>query len=132
MSSSDVRAIVIGHGDFAAGIASAVAQITGRDDQLIAMTNRGLSADAIESAIAAAADTDDVRVIFTDLPGGSATIAARRVIRQRPGVTLVAGANLAVLLDYVMSSETDPRAAALHAAERGRTAIAIVGGGDGR
>jgi mannose/fructose-specific phosphotransferase system component IIA len=132
MSSSEPRAIVVGHGDFAAGITSAVAQITGKGDQLIPMSNRGLSADAIESAIAAATDADDVLVIFTDLPAGSATVAARRVIRTRPGLTLVAGTNLAVLLDFLMSPEPDQRAAAIRAAERGRTAIAIVGGGDGR
>ena len=132
MSSNATRAIVIGHGDFAAGISSAVAQITGRDDELMAMSNRGMSADAIEEAVAAAADATGAQVIFTDLPGGSATIAARRVIRRRSALTLVAGTNLAVLLDFLMSTDADPRAAAVHAAERGRTAIAIIGGGDGR
>ena len=120
---------MIGHGDFAAGIASAVAQITGRSDALVAMSNRGLSGEAIESALAAAVEESGARVIFTDLPGGSATIAARRVIRARDGLTLVAGVSLAVLLDFVMSEDLDRRAAAQHAAERGRAAITIVGGG---
>ena len=123
------RAIVIGHGDFASGIASAVAQITGRNDALVPMSNRGLSGEAIEAALAAAVDETDARVIFTDLPGGSATIAARRVIRARDGLTLVAGVSLAVLLDFVMSEDLDRRAAARHAAERGKAAIMIVGGG---
>jgi PTS system N-acetylgalactosamine-specific IIA component len=132
MSSSPPRAIVIGHGDFAVGIASAVSQITGRSDRLIALSNRGLSGEAIEEAIAAATADSGVLVIFTDLPGGSATIAARRVIRRRESLVLVAGVSLAVLLDFVMSEETDARLAATHAAERGRTAIAVIGGGDGR
>lgn len=129
MLNSIPRAIVIGHGDFAAGIASAVVQITGRDDALITMSNRGLSGEAIESALAAAVDESGARVIFTDLPGGSATIAARRVIRARDGLTMVAGVSLAVLLDFVMSEDLDRRAAAQHAAERGRAAITIAGGG---
>jgi PTS system N-acetylgalactosamine-specific IIA component len=128
MLNSIPRAIVIGHGDFATGIASAVAQITGRDDVLIAMSNRGLSGEAIEQALAATVDATGARVIFTDLPGGSATIAARRVIRAREGLTMVAGVSLAVLLDFVMSEDLDRRAAAKHAAERGKTAITIVGG----
>jgi PTS system N-acetylgalactosamine-specific IIA component len=132
MSSNAARAIVIGHGEFAAGLASAVAQITGHGDRLIAMSNRGLSAEAIEEALSAAARDSGARIIFTDLIGGSATIAARRVIRSRAELTLVAGANLAVLLDFVTNDERDPQAAARRAAERGRTAIAIVGGGDAR
>jgi PTS system N-acetylgalactosamine-specific IIA component len=132
MSSSPPRAIVIGHGDFAVGIASAVSQITGRSDRLIALSNRGMSGEAIEEAIATATADSGVQVIFSDLPGGSATIAARRVIRRRDSLVLVAGVSLAVLLDFVMSEETDARTAATHAAERGRTAIAVIGGGDGR
>lgn len=129
MLNSIPRAIVIGHGEFAAGIVSAVAQITGRSDVLIPVSNRGLSGDAIEKALADAVDTHAARVIFTDLPGGSATIAARRVIRAREGLTLVAGVSLAVLLDFVMSEDLDRRAAAKHAAERGKAAITILGGG---
>lgn len=132
MSNNEPRAIVIGHGDFANGIASAVAQITGRGDCLVTMTNRSMSGDAIEAALASTAEETGARVIFTDLPGGSATIAARRVIRARASLTLVAGVSLAVLLDFVMSEDPDPRAAARHAAERGRSAITVIGGGDGR
>ena len=132
MSSSEQRAIVIGHGDFAAGIVSAVAQITGRGTSLLTMSNRGLSGDAIEEALASAVSESGARVIFTDLPGGSATIAARRVIRSRDALTLVAGVSLAVLLDFVMSEDADPRSAAAHAADRGKSAITVIGGGDGR
>ena len=129
MLNSIPRAIVIGHGEFAAGIVSAVAQITGRSDVLIPMSNKGLSGEAIEEALGTAVDANGARVIFTDLPGGSATIAARRVIRVREGLTLVAGVSLAVLLDFVMSEDLDRRAAARHAAERGKAAITIIGGG---
>jgi PTS system N-acetylgalactosamine-specific IIA component len=129
MLNSIPRAIVIGHGEFAAGITSAVVQITGRGDVLIPMSNRGLSGEAIEEALASTVDSTGARVIFTDLPGGSATIAARRVIRAREGLTLVAGISLAVLLDFVMSEDLDRRAAARHAAERGKAAITIIGGG---
>ncbi len=132
MSSSEPRAIVIGHGDFAVGIASAVAQITGRGDCLVTMSNRGLSGEAIEASLAATAVETGARVFFTDLPGGSATIAARRVIRTRASLTLVAGVSLAVLLDFVMNDDADPLSAARHAADRGKSAITVIGGGSGR
>ena len=44
----EVRAIVAGHGDFAAGLISAVEQITGRGGMLIPVTVLGLCLDDIE------------------------------------------------------------------------------------
>jgi PTS system N-acetylgalactosamine-specific IIA component len=67
-------------------------------------------------------------VIFTDLHAGSCTMAARRVLRDVPGAVLVAGANLPMLLDFVLSSDPDPVAAARAAAERGRAAVSVHGG----
>ncbi len=45
------------------------------------------------------------QVIFTDLPAGSWTIAARRVQRERPEVVVVTGANLPALLDFVFQTD---------------------------
>ena len=66
-------------------------------------------------------------VIFTDLQAGSCTMAARRLLREMPGVLLASGANLPMLLDFVMSSADDPHAAARTAVERARAAISIYG-----
>ena len=127
------RAVLAGHGDFAAGMASAVAQISGRGDVFVTVTNRGRSAEDIESMLRAAIDTHGLRVVFTDLPAGSATFAARRLQRERPDLVLVTGANLATLLDFVFAEEggeSDPAAAAAtaaaHAAEKGRAALTVV------
>ena len=40
--SGAVRAVVAGHGTFAAGVISAVHQITGRGNQFVPITNTGL------------------------------------------------------------------------------------------
>ena len=124
------RAVVAGHGELAAGLISAVAQITGRQAALVPLSNRGLGAPSLEERL-----RDEVergaRVIFTDLPGGSWTLAARRVMRERPDVVLVTGVNLAALLDFVMRSDA-PAETAEHAAEKGRSAIAVTGGGAAR
>lgn len=124
---NNVRAIVAGHGEFAAGMVSAVEQITGRGAVLQAMTNRGMSAADVTAALAAALDATGVRVVFTDLPAGSCTMAARRLQRDRPGLALVVGANLATLLDFVFG-EGDDVAAAAHAADRGRESLTVIGG----
>ena len=127
------RAVLAGHGDFAAGLASAVAQISGREDVFALVTNRGRSGDEIERALREALDALDAHVVFTDLPAGSCTFAARRLQRDRPGLVLVTGANLATLLDFVFAvgdegEEASAAAArtAAHAVDKGRASLTVV------
>ena len=81
--SGGVRGVVAGHGTFASGIISAVEQITGRGRHFVAISNTGLCLDDIQSALVRALDETGARVIFTDLPAGSCTMAVRRLIRER-------------------------------------------------
>ena len=120
------RALVAGHADFAAGLVSAVDLITGRGALLVPIQVKGLSGADIEQLLRDTMDSTGVRIIFTDLQAGSCTMAARRVLRQIGEGTLVAGANLPMLLDFVMSSDGDGAAAAA-AAERGRAAVSVHG-----
>ena len=121
------RAVVAAHGDLAAGLVSAVAQITGRGDVLVPFSNRGLGGEEIERGIREAADAHGAQVVFTDLPAGCCALGARRLLRARPDLVLVTGTNLATLLDFVFHDELPPTEAALHAAEKGRTAIQVSG-----
>jgi PTS system N-acetylgalactosamine-specific IIA component len=121
------RALVAGHGDFSAGIVSAVAQITGRDEVFAVLSNRGLGADEIERTMRETLLATGARVIFTDLPAGSCTIAARRIQRDRHDVVVVTGANLATLLDFVFHGEVPPVDAATHAADKGRASLTVLG-----
>jgi PTS system N-acetylgalactosamine-specific IIA component len=81
---SSVRALVAGHGTFAAGMLSAVEQITGRTDLFLGVTNHDLSAADVEALMRERLDSSGATVIFTDLPAGSCTMAARRIQRERP------------------------------------------------
>ncbi|MFP5355555.1 MAG: PTS sugar transporter subunit IIA [Gemmatimonadota bacterium] len=121
------RAVVAGHGEFAAGMVSAVVQITGRDDVFLAISNRGLSAQDVERRMREV--TAGVSVIFTDLPAGSCTMAARRLQREQPQLQVVTGVNLAALLDFVFSEAGDAATAAAAAAEKGRRALTVAAGG---
>src|SRR6185503_6003941 len=87
--SESPRAIVAGHGDFPDGLVSAVDQISGRGGVFIPVSNRGLAARDIESVLTETAASSRVSVIFTDLPGGSATLAVRRMMRANPNLVLV-------------------------------------------
>ena len=130
------RAIVAGHGEFAAGLVSAVQQITGRGGQLIPVAVHQLSVQDIEDLLRRRMMETGVRVIFTDRQAGSCTMASRRILRGMDDAVLVAGANLPTLLDFVFSEARPASEAARHAAERGRAAIVVHGaapaGGEGR
>lgn len=121
------RAVVAGHADFAAGLVSAVELICGRGAALVPVQVAGLCGADIEQLLAHTLAARGVRVIFTDLQAGSCTMAARRVQRTAPDVVLVAGANLPMLLDFVLSAEPDAAAAAASAAEKGRAAVSVFG-----
>jgi len=121
----DVRAVVAGHGDFAAGMISAVDQITGRGAVFVALSNRGLAGEEIDARLRALLAETGARAVFTDLPAGSVTIAARRAARDVAGLVVVTGANLATLLDFAFHGELPAGEAAEHACDKGRRSIAV-------
>ena len=121
------RAIVIGHGEFAGGLVSAVGQICGMADKLVVLSMMGMTPEDIESTIREQLTRTGARVIFTDLPAGSATIAARRIVKDDPTIVLVSGVNLATLLDFVFNNAVSPTEAARTAAERGKASLIVVG-----
>ena len=121
------RAIVVGHGEFAGGLVSAVGQICGLASKLVVLSMMGKTPEDIEGAIREQIEKTGARVIFTDLPAGSATLAARRIVKEDPGVVLVSGVNLATLLDFVFNTSVPPTEAARAAAERGKASLIVVG-----
>lgn len=125
-ASEKPRAIVVGHGEFSAGLVSAVGQICGLADKLVVLSNTGQAPEDIEGTIRHHLARTGARVIFTDLPGGSATIAARRIAKENPEIVLVSGVNLATLLDFVFSTASSPEEAARAAAERGKASLIVI------
>lgn len=123
---SKPRAIVAGHGTFAEGMLSAVEQITGRGDVFLGLSNRGMSARDVEERLRTVLVETGAMVVFTDLPAGSCTMAARRMQREKQGLSLVTGVNLATLLDFVFAAETVSPEAVAHAAEKGRAALVVT------
>ncbi len=105
---------------------SAVTLITGRGEVLLACSNVGMGREEIEASLRLNIEQNDIQVIFTDLPGGSATIAARKLMREFPLLSVVTGANLATLIDFVFRESDSPLTAAQHAAAKGRDAISVI------
>ena len=125
---SSVRALVAGHGTFAEGMLSAVEQITGRSDLFIGVTNRDLSAQGVEELMRERIASSGAMVIFTDLPAGSCTMAARRIQREQSAIAVVTGVNLATLLDYAFHADNGDVSAVEHAADKGRASLVVTGG----
>src|SRR5919112_1187565 len=128
MSDVVTRALVAGHGDFAAGLISAVEAITGQGDMLEPIQVKGLCSEDIQQLLRARLLATGALVIFTDLQAGSCTMAARKLLRETADVVLVSGTNLPMLLDFTLSRASDPVEAARAAVERGKSSMTVVGG----
>lgn len=128
---TELRAIIAAHGELAAGLVSAVDRITGRGSALGILSNVGLGAEQMEAMMRERIERDGVRAIFTDLPSGSWTMAARRAMRGNDQVVLVTGVNLAALLEFVMRDDLDAASGARSCVDRARAAIGVVTGGGG-
>ena len=115
--SSAPRAIVAGHGGFAAGLLSAVEQITGLSDRLVPLSNNGLSPAGVDAALRELIEASGTRIVFTDLPAGSCTLAARRIARDLPDLVVITGVSLPTLLTFVCGADVDT------AVGRGREAL---------
>lgn len=127
MSEKKIRGVIVGHGDFAAGLVSAVQQICGLADVFAAVSNREYPAQELERVLREYVDAG-AEIVFTDLPGGSAAMAARKVMRDNPGLVLVTGANLAALLEFALGERCGPATAARTAVEKGRSSMNSSGG----
>jgi N-acetylgalactosamine PTS system EIIA component len=121
-----LRAVVVGHGEFASGLVSAVRGICGLSERFAVLSNQDYPADQLEHQLREEITERNARVIFTDLAAGSAAMAARRVTRDHPDVVIVTGTNLAALLEFALGGAADPADAARIAAEKGRASIGTI------
>lgn len=128
MSDHDDVAIVLGHGELAAGLVSAVQLITGRGDRFVPLSNTGLGTREIETLLREHLDATGARIIFTDLPAGSCNFAACRLLRERSDLTVVTGVSLPVLLYYATHDDIPGADAARQAAERGAASLKVLPG----
>ena len=104
------RAVVAAHGSLAAGLVNAVACIAGdaAAARLLPLSNRTLGGAELAEALRQAVLSAGAQVVFTDLPAGSCTVAARRVARDVPGLAVVCGVNLPMLLSFAVPSHKGP------------------------
>lgn len=118
-----LRAIVVAHGSLAEGLVDAARQVAGdAADALVPLSNRGLSPAELAARIRELA-TPGPALIFTDLPGGSCGVAARRLCREWAGLAVIAGVNLPLLLEFLLLRDLPLDRLVARLLEKGRAAI---------
>jgi mannose/fructose-specific phosphotransferase system component IIA len=126
-----VPALLVTHGRLGEALLGAAAAIAGPLSGLEAMSNEGLSRDALVAAVGErlAAFGPQGGLVFADVVGGSCAQAAlSAAARGAPGpVRVLCGVNLAMVLDYMHNrARLEPAALADHVLARGRAAVTLL------
>lgn len=116
---SEVRGVVVAHGELAPALVRVVEGISGVQGALESVTNVGCTPDELAGRVAGAVG-EGPAVIFVDMAAGSCGFAGQRIARDG-NVAVVSGVNLPMLLDFVFHREMDFRALAERVVEKGRT-----------
>ena len=101
-----IKGLIVGHRNIGEGLLNALESISGSFENIIFISNNGLSKNEIAEKIKEACkeyQNDDV-MIFIDVYGGSCSRAAK--IAKLSGSHIVTGLNLPMLLSFVNKRNT--------------------------
>jgi mannose/fructose-specific phosphotransferase system component IIA len=123
-----VRGVLLSHGAMAAGMVDAVRHITGADEEaLVPLSNRGMSPESLAAEVTRLLGGAP-GIVFTDLPSGSCGFVARRLAQGTPGIVVVSGVNLPMLIDFAMNRTVPMKELVPRLLNRGRAAICCAPG----
>ena len=130
-AAAPVPALLVTHGRLGEALIGAAATIAGPLAGLEAMSNEGMSRDALVAAVAVRLAAFGPRggLVFADVVGGSCAQAALAAAAQGDSgpVRVLCGVNLAMVLVYVHNrTRLDPAALADHVLARGRAAVTLL------
>jgi mannose/fructose-specific phosphotransferase system component IIA len=122
--SEELHGVVVCHGNLAVALVEAAQSISGVTDALVPVSNTGCDRESLEQRVMLAVDSRP-GVVFVDLASGSCLFAVLKRLRTAPGVKVVTGVNLAMLVDFVFHRSLSPEEAAARAAAAGGRAIQV-------
>jgi mannose/fructose/sorbose-specific phosphotransferase system IIA component len=103
-----IGCVLVAHGRVSDCLIDAVQGILGKQSGWATVTNVGLGLKELSEAVARTvedlAKTHDV-VILSDMPGGSCHHACSELAAVRPGLRIVSGLNLMMLLEFFVKRE---------------------------
>ena len=106
-----MRLVLAGHGHYASGVASAVAMLSGNEEAVsFADFTPVDSPDEFESRLRDIAECGEEVVIICDLVGGTPYNRACMIAHENDQVMVVAGMNLAAILEAALSIEDGSKA----------------------
>jgi len=120
--SDALRGVVVAHGALAEALVREAERISGQAGTLVPVSNQDGSREEIERRIAVAV-AGEPSVVFVDMPCGSCFFAAMHQAKETPGVRVVTGVNLPMLLDFIYHRTLPPDEGAARAAVKGTDAI---------
>jgi len=120
---SEVRGVVVAHGNLARCLVETTESISGVEGALLPISNTGCSPDVLAARIRDAVGSGEA-LVFVDLASGSCAHAARIVSGEGAGVPVVSGVNLPMLLDFAFHRDLDSVELAQRAVEKGRAGMA--------
>ena len=99
---SRVPALVVMHGELAHALVAAAARLYGPVDDVLVMSNEGLSRDALEHEISErVSHWREGGLVLTDVWGGSCHVCGAMAARGHGDVIVLTGINLPTLVDYL-------------------------------
>lgn len=106
-----MKLVLAGHGHYASGVASAVTMLSGNEKAVSYVDfTPVISPDEFESRLRDIAECGEEVVIICDLVGGTPYNRACMIAHENDQVKVVAGMNLAAILEAVLSVEDGSKA----------------------
>jgi mannose/fructose-specific phosphotransferase system component IIA len=104
-----VKAVLVTHGLLGAELIRTVEGILGPQEGIGAVSNAGTSLETLSERVRSLLTEDDAPVVlFVDLMGGSCSHACQQIRALHPGVVVIAGVNLPMLLDFFHNRDLLP------------------------
>lgn len=123
---SEVRGIVVAHGDLAQALVRTVERISGLGGALRAVSNEGLGPERLRDALREAIGGEPA-ILFVDLASGSCGIAGLGLSHEGTDVAVLTGANIPMLLDFVFHRDLPLDELAARVRDKARTGIRAYG-----
>jgi mannose/fructose-specific phosphotransferase system component IIA len=122
--SEPLQGVVVCHAKLARALIEAAESISGVTGALTPVSNADCDRGSLEQRVLEAVDGRPT-VVFVDMASGSCLFAVLNRLHTAPGVKVVTGVNLAMLVDFVFHRSLSPEEAAARAATAGGRAIRV-------
>lgn len=125
-----VPALLVMHADLAEALLRAASRVYGPVEDVIVLSNEGLSRTELETRIVEAVERWPAGgLVLTDFWGGSCHTSGIVAARACRGVEILTGVNLPLLIDYLHNRDhSDPVSLAERLQQKGRESIRVQHG----